>query len=133
MRLTIKRLLPLVVLPVAFVGLSAIFHHDDHAKDASAANASRIVSVTDDVTDRDAPLTPRNRPDLFVYSARTQGLAETKVFVEHRNGKKELVYIDAEPGELVDVSADGSHGVFRRYITPGKTETYTIDFNNHAS
>ncbi|WP_394835243.1 hypothetical protein LVJ94_52970 [Pendulispora rubella] len=133
MNLTIKRLLPLIVLPVALAGLSAVTHRDDHAKAASAANASRIVLASDEVTDRDAPLMPRNRSDIFVYSARTQGLAETKVFVEHRNGTKELVYVDQQPGELVDVSADGSHGVFRRFISPGKTETYSVDFNKRAS
>jgi len=133
MQLTIKRLLPVVILPAALVALSAAHHRDDPAKAASTSDPARIVLASDDVTDRDASLSPRNRPDLLVYSARTQGEAETKVFLQHRNGTKELVYVDQEPGELVDVSADGSHGVFRRFISPGKTETYSVDFIKRAS
>ncbi|WP_394845369.1 hypothetical protein LZC95_51105 [Pendulispora brunnea] len=99
-----------------------------------ARSVAVVTSAPAGTLDRDAPIAAKNRHDVAFYSARTQGEAETKVFARgHAGEAPRLVYVDAEPGELVSVSDDGTRGVFRRYIAPGKTMDIAIDLQKSES
>jgi len=94
----------------------------------------RAELTPDDALDRDAPRLPRKHPDLAIYSARAQGESQTKVFVQPIGGEKaKLVYVDPEPGELVDVSDDGTRGVYRRFISPEKSVYIAIELRKRES
>jgi len=123
----------LAVLPVALLAIasaSAIVacHRDEPAKATGMTELTAAGTL-----DRDAPLVPRNHRDLAFYSARTQGESQTKVFVQRTTGEPLLVYVDPEPGELISVSDDGAHGVYRRFIAPGMTANIAVDFQTHQS
>ncbi|WP_394834777.1 hypothetical protein LVJ94_50605 [Pendulispora rubella] len=93
-----------------------------------------ITAAAAGTLDRDAPIAAKNHREVAFYSARTQGESETKIFLRgHAGEAPRLVYVDAEPGELVSVSDDGTHGVFRRYIAPGQTTDITIDLQKSES
>ncbi len=96
------------------------------------ANDASPVVITSDAVDCDAPLSPKGHPELAFYVARTQGESSTKVFLRGPSGET-LVYVDPQPGELVRVSDDGAHGVYRRFISPGHTADIVVDFPRSAS
>jgi len=130
MNTTVARLLSTVVLPVALLTGAIGCHHESKAKDVAAvAVAEPTVTVI-----YDAPLVPKDRPDLAIYSARMDGESRTKVFVQGNAGEAaRLVYVDPEPGELVLVSDDGARGVYRRFISPGVTADVAVDFQKNES
>jgi len=128
MNITIARLLSTVVLPVVLVAGAVGCHRE-------AKGASTVVEVAAAGTlDCDAPLVPKHRSDLAIYSARSQGESQTKVFVRGEGGSApRLVYVDPEPGELVGVSDDGSRGVYRRYLSPGQSVDIAVTFEKSES
>ena len=95
----------------------------------------RVELTPDETLDRDVPLLPRKQPDMAIYSARSQGEASTKVFAQSLSGrdKPKLVYVDPEPGELVEVSDDGTRGVFRRFIAPEQSIYIAVDLRKRES
>ncbi|WP_394827772.1 hypothetical protein [Pendulispora albinea] len=126
MNTTIARWLPSVLLPLVLVAGAVGCHH--------GSNADGTVVALTPAVDRDAPIVPEGHRDLAYYSARTQGEEQTRVFVRrHPGDAPRVVYVDAQPGELVSVSADGTHGIFRRFISPGATEDVVIDLQKTAS
>ncbi|WP_394825261.1 hypothetical protein [Pendulispora albinea] len=128
MKLSIQRLVP-VILPMAILaGITEI-----HARNKAASAPASISMVEVEGMDRDTPLVPRNRPELAIYSARIDGEAQTKVFAQGPDGKPRLVYTDPESGQLVSVSADGTHGIFRRFLAPGQIVDIAVDFQKRQS
>jgi len=123
MNTNIVRLLSTLIVPVALVA-GVVGCQEGKAKGAAIALAPAL--------DRDAPIVPKNHPELTFYSARTQGEEQTKVFVHGKAGET-VVYVDAEPGELIRVSDDGMHGVYRRFISPGVTADIAVDFQKSES
>jgi len=124
----IARLLTTVIFPVALLTGATGCHHESAPKDVAAARESGpVVTVI-----YDAPLVPKSRPDLAIYSVRVDGESQTNVFVQGNEAAR-LVYTDPEPGELLRVSDDGTHGVYRRFISPGKTLDIAVEFQKHES
>ncbi len=128
MKVTIQRLLPTVILPMVLVAGVGLFQHKDTHEGTAAASQVHGGDV-----DRDTALVPRDHRDLAVYSARVQGESQTRVFVQRRAHAPELVYVDPEPGELVEVNADGSRGVFRRFVSPEKSVYISINLLKRQS
>ncbi|WP_394823129.1 hypothetical protein [Pendulispora albinea] len=130
MNANIARLLSTLFVPAALVAGVAGCHQGGKVSDAAVVAASEpTVTVI-----YDGPVIPKNRPDLAVYSVRVDGEAQTKIFVQASAGTApRLVYVDAEPGELVSVSDDGARGVFRRFVSPGVTTDIHVDFQMGAS
>ncbi len=128
MNSTFARLLSTVVLPAALLTGAIGCHQESRAKSvasmAEPAPAEPTVTVF-----YDAPLVPKDRSDLIVYTARIDGESRTKVFVQGAAGEApRLVYVDAEPGQLIRVSDDGTRGVYRRFVSAGVTEDVAVDF-----
>jgi len=129
MKTTIARLFRTVIIPVALLAGAA-----GCDQDAAARRATVVEVAPAGALDCDAPLVPQNRRDLAIYSARTQGESRTEVFVRAKSdATPHLVYVDPEPGELVRVNADGTRGVYRRYLSPGKFADFTIDLQRAQS
>jgi len=138
MKLSLKRLIATLLLPAAMLtGLGALHEKGKADRSAVASDvgetrpSARLSAA--DALDRDAPLVPRNRPDLALYSARSEGEAQTKVFVRGIGIEPRLLYVDPEPGELVEVSDDGTRGVYRRFVSPEKFVYIAIDFGKRTT
>jgi len=129
MKTNIKRILP-IILPLALVAVGV----GAFQKRATASHAAPLAHLIAPDVDRDAPLVPRDRPDLAVYSSRNQGESQTQVYVQSTGSlKANLVYVDPDPGELVAVSDDGTRGTYRRYLSPGKSVDVTVALQPHQS
>ena len=126
MNTNIARLFSTLIVPVVLVAGAVGCHQESKANGAAVALASEL--------DRDAPLVPKNHPELAFYSARTEGEEQTKVFLQGKADKApRLVYVDPQPGELVRVSDDGTQGVYRRFISPGETVDIVVHFRKTES
>jgi len=119
MNATFARLLSAVVLPAAL--LTGAIGCGQAGKAAVRAESAATVLY-------DAPLVPKDRSDLAMFTARVDGESSTKVFVKVAGAAPRLVYVDPEPGELVRVSNDGTRGIYRRFVSPGVTTEVAVDF-----
>jgi len=128
MNTILSRFVPAVICSAVLATVAMGCHRDARSGGTVAALAPAGT------VDRDAPIAAKNHRDVAFYSERAQGESETKVFLRgHAGEAPRLVYVDAEPGELVSVSDDGTHGVFRRYIAPGQTMDIAIDLQKSES
>lgn len=125
---TLKRLVPRMILPMVLLAAANALHQRSQPE----AEVAEMPESSEMALNRDTAFVPYDRPDLAIYSARAEGESQTKVFVESA-GRALLVYVDPEPGELVDVSRDGTRGIFERYLSPGQSVYIAIDFRRHRS
>jgi dipeptidyl aminopeptidase/acylaminoacyl peptidase len=82
---------------------------------------------------RDAPLLPRERPRLVVYSARKTDDYASMIIVhplDPGDGQPRVVYRDPGAGSAIDVSADGGRALWLRETTSGGHELAEIDLTS---
>lgn len=80
---------------------------------------------------RDAPVQPRLKPNLMVYSARDNKDAKTHVLLQDiAGGEPKEIYTDAQPGFVVDASADGAYALFVRYVSASDQVVFKIDLDD---
>jgi dipeptidyl aminopeptidase/acylaminoacyl peptidase len=80
---------------------------------------------------RDAPVQPRLKPNLMVYSARDDKDTKTHVFLQDiAGGEPKEIYTDAQPGFVVDASADGAYALFVRYVSASDQTVFRIDLDD---
>ncbi len=129
MNATFARLFSSVVLPAALLTGAIGCHQGGAAKIAAAAAPEPELTLI-----YGAPLIPKDRSDLAVYTARVDGESRTEIFVQGKSGEApRLVHVDSEPGELVGVSDDGTRGVFHRFIAPNTSQDVTIGLQKSES
>ena len=126
MNTIVRRSVRTVLLSVALLAGAAGCHPETKGASAIVEVAAAGTLVCD------APLVPKDRPEVTFYSARAQGEARTQIFARTATGDA-LVYVDAEPAQLIRVTDDGAHGVVRRFIAPGYTVDVAVDLSKNAS
>ncbi len=119
--------------PVMTPDGKALVFRSDHSADENWSyfrvnlDGSGLVELTPGTTThRDSPRIADGKPDTVFYSART--MSDTGVGVYRTSatapGTETLIYRDARPGALVDVSRDGRWALLWRY--PSHSENYLL-------
>lgn len=129
---TAQRTLGNVVIPD---GSGIVFQSDVGADDLYslyrvAPDGSGLVELTTgEQLSRDEALVPRGTPGVMLYSARRLDAPQTLVFRQSiaAGSPPELVFESPGPGWLIDVSADGSRGLFAQPISLSDALLFVVD------
>jgi dipeptidyl aminopeptidase/acylaminoacyl peptidase len=116
-------------------GKSLVFR-SDHGADENWSffrvdlDGSGLVELTPSAKrQRDDGLIPDGKPDTIFYSGRAMSDVGTSVYATSAKapGEEKVVFHDNKPGALIDVTRDGTWGLYERF--PSHSENYLVAVN----
>ena len=114
----------------------ALVFSSDHGADENWSyfrvnlDGSGLVELTPNARRRrDGAIIADGKPDTIFYSARAMTDVGTSVYATPANapGEEKVVFHDHKPGFLIDVSRDGTWGLYERF--PSQSENYVVAVN----
>ena len=114
----------------------ALVFSSDHGADENWSyfrvnlDGSALVELTPNAKrQRDGAIIADGKPDTIFYSARAMSDVGTSVYATPAKapGEEKVVFHDDKPGFLIDVSRDGTWGLYER--VPSQSENYVVAVN----